>query len=94
MALSAGIEDRIQKLFDEKYKGYAAHDRTLSALAAFRFVLEFIPEINQETVFWSFRARVCPRGSESNPRTPDGLSQKATDRAPGRREENEVPPLP
>jgi len=73
MALSAGIEDRIQKLFDEKYKEYAAHDRALSALAAFRFVLEFIPEINQETVFRSFRPRVCSRGSESNPRTPDGL---------------------
>jgi hypothetical protein len=73
MALSAGIDDRIQKLFDEKYKEYAAHDRTLSALAAFRFVLEYIPEINEETVSWSFRPRVCSRGSESNPRTPDGL---------------------
>ena len=73
MALSQSVEDRIQERFDEKYKEYAAHDRTLSALAAFRFVLEFIPEIKQETVFWSFRPRVCSRGSESNPHTPDGL---------------------
>jgi hypothetical protein len=73
MALSAGIEDRTQKLFEEKHKEYAAHDRTLSALAAFRFILEYIDEIKQETVFWNFRPRVCSRGSESNPRTPDGL---------------------
>src|SRR5208282_799614 len=73
MALSQSIEDRIQERFDEKYKEYAAHDRTLSALAAFRFVLEFIPEIKHETVLWSFRPRVCSRGSESNPHTPDGL---------------------
>jgi hypothetical protein len=73
MALSQSVEDRIQKRFDEKYKEYAAHDRTLSALAAFRFVLESIPEIKQETAFWSFRPRVCLRGSESNPHTPDGL---------------------
>jgi hypothetical protein len=73
MALSQSVKDRIQARFDEKYKEYAAHDRTLSALAAFRFVLEFIPEIKEETVFWSFRPRVCSRGSESNPHTPDGL---------------------
>ena len=72
MALQS-TKDRIQQEFDKKYKEYAAHDRTLSALAAFRFVLESIPEINQETVFWSFRPRVCSPGSESNPRTPDGL---------------------
>jgi hypothetical protein len=73
MALSAGIEDRIQKLFEEKHKEYAAHDRTLSALAAFRFILEYVDEIKQETIFWDFRPRVCSPGSESNPRTPDGL---------------------
>ena len=73
MALTESTKDRIQEEFDKKYKEYAAHDRTLSALAAFRFVLEFIPEIKQETVLWSFRPRVCSRGSESNPYTPDGL---------------------
>ena len=73
MALSQSAKDRIQEKFDEKYKEYAAHDRTLSALAAFRFVLEFIPEISQETVLWTFRPRVCSRGSEWNPYTPDGL---------------------
>jgi hypothetical protein len=73
MALSQSAKDRIQEKFAEKYKEYAAHDRTLSALAAFRFVLEFIPEIKQETVLWTFRPRVCSPGSESNPYTPDGL---------------------
>lgn len=73
MALSVSIEDRIQRLFEEKLKEYAAHDRTLSALAAFRFILEYVDEIKQETVSWDFRPRVCSRGSESNPRTPDGL---------------------
>jgi hypothetical protein len=73
MALSKPTADRIQDRFDEKYKEYVAHDQTLSALAAFRFVLESIPETKQETTLWSFRPRVCSRGSESNPHTPDGL---------------------
>ncbi len=73
MAETESAEDRIHKLFQEKYKEYAAQDRTLDALAALHFVLHNVEEISDETVESDFKPKVAPQVPNGDPYTPDGV---------------------
>jgi hypothetical protein len=73
MSTTEGTEGRIQKVFDEAWKEYAAHERTLDALAALSFILANVREIHDETLAHDFRPRITPHSSDAEPYTPDGL---------------------
>jgi hypothetical protein len=73
MAETESAEGRINKLFQEKYKEYAAHDRTLDALAALAFVLKHVNEISEETVEYDFKPTIVPHLPDAEPYTPDGI---------------------
>jgi hypothetical protein len=73
MAATESTEERIRKLFQEKYKEYAAHSRTLDALAALSFILKQVKEIADETTAYDFRPTIAPHAPDIKPYTPDGL---------------------
>jgi hypothetical protein len=73
MSTTEDTEGRIQNLFDEAWKEYAAHERTLDALAALSFILKNVREIHEETLTFDFRPRIAPHSSDAEPFTPDGL---------------------
>jgi hypothetical protein len=73
MCPAESTEERVRKQFQEKWKEYNAHDRTLDALAAFRFILEYIDEIRDETIKFDFRPRIAPQTPDLKPYTPDGV---------------------
>lgn len=73
-------QDRIKEEFSIARKEYAAFDRTLSALAALRFVLQDVREIHAETEEADFRPRLEASEGSAVPCTPDGLiRQKLAD---------------
>lgn len=73
MAESAGLADRIKEEYIAILREYMAFDRTLDALAAFRFLTTDVIEIERETDLVDFQPRLEPAEPDTQPYTPDAL---------------------